>query len=102
MSFSQQGTHSYIGLAKIILKTLPGIDRPAIVNQIPTFKGESLFLDLGGNIENRLCHLVKFTLMGEIFEQHVFGIPNPKVGYIKVSSEVVKGPTLLMEAASNV
>lgn len=78
--FSAGNTCSYMGLAKIILKTLPGIDRPAIVNQIPTFKGESLFLDLGGNIECRLCHLVKFALMGEIFVQHVFGIPNPKVG----------------------
>jgi glycerol-3-phosphate acyltransferase PlsX len=48
--FSAGNTCSYIGFAKVILKTLPGIDRPAIVNQIPTFKGENLFLDLGGNM----------------------------------------------------
>jgi glycerol-3-phosphate acyltransferase PlsX len=78
--FSAGNTCSYMGLAKIILKTLPVIDRPAIVNKIPTFKGERLFLDLGGNIQCRLCHLVKFVLMGEKFVQHVFGIPNPKVG----------------------
>ncbi|MBY0263854.1 MAG: phosphate acyltransferase PlsX [Holosporales bacterium] len=97
---SAGNTGAYMALAKLILKTLPGIDRPAIVSQVPTLKGESLFLDLGGNIECETRHLVEFSLMGEMFARYVFGIPHPKVGLINVGSEAVKGPNLLKEAAS--
>jgi len=96
---SAGNTGAYMALAKIILKPLPGIDRPAIVSQVPTQRGESLFLDLGGNVDCQLHHLIEFSLMGEMFARHVFGLSHPSVGLLNVGSEALKGPEILKEAA---
>jgi glycerol-3-phosphate acyltransferase PlsX len=96
---SAGNTGAYMALAKIILRPLPGIDRPAIISQIPTQRGESLFLDLGGNVECQLRHLVEFSLMGEMFARHVFGLAAPSVGLLNVGSEALKGPDLLKQTA---
>lgn len=96
---SAGNTGAYMALAKVILKTLPGIDRPAIISQVPTARGESLFLDLGGNVDWELRHIIEFSLMGDMFARHVFGIPHPTVGLINVGSEMLKGPLLLQEAS---
>jgi len=69
-----------MAMAKFVLKTLPGIDRPAIASLMPTRIGETVMLDLGANVECDAENLVQFALMGAIFCRTVLGIkPNPQL-----------------------
>ncbi|MGL4426324.1 MAG: phosphate acyltransferase PlsX [Alphaproteobacteria bacterium] len=97
---SAGNTGAYLALSKLILKTLPGIDRPAIVSQIPTSRGESIMLDLGANLICTAENLVDFALMGEAFARHVLHLPHPTVGLLNVGAEDMKGHALLQETAS--
>ncbi len=96
---SAGNTGAYMALAKLILKTLPGINRPAIITQIPTKRGESVFLDLGGNVDCEARDLAEFALMGEMFARHVLHTPRPKVGLLNIGSESLKGPETLRQTA---
>jgi phosphate acyltransferase len=96
---SAGNTGAYLALSKLILKTLPGIARPAIVSQIPTSKGESIMLDLGANLTCTAENLVDFALMGEAFARHVLHLPHPTVGLLNVGAEDLKGHALLQETA---
>ena len=68
---SAGNTGALMAIAKFVLKTLPGIDRPAIATFYPTRRGESVMLDLGANVECDAENLVQFALMGDVFARTV-------------------------------
>ena len=88
---SAGNTGALMAMAKIVLKTLPGIDRPAIAALFPTRRGESVMLDLGANIECDSENLVQFAVMGNAFARIVLGLPQPVIGLLNVGSEDMKG-----------
>ncbi len=88
---SAGNTGALMAMAKTVLKTLPGIKRPAIASILPTVRGESVFLDLGANVECDADNLVQFAIMGALFARHVLGMANPTVGLLNVGSEDIKG-----------
>jgi glycerol-3-phosphate acyltransferase PlsX len=88
---SAGNTGALMAIAKFALKTLPGIDRPAIATFFPTRRGESVMLDLGANIECDAENLVQFALMGDAFARTVLGLAQPTVGLLNVGSEDLKG-----------
>lgn len=96
---SAGNTGAYMALAKILLKTMPGIDRPALASLAPSSKGEVVLLDLGANIECTSENLKQFAIMGEMFARYVLHLPKPKVGLMNVGSEDIKGSSLIKEAA---
>ena len=88
---SAGNTGALMAIAKFVLKTLPGIDRPAIATFFPTLRGETVMLDLGANIECDAENLVQFALMGDAFARSVLGLTQPTVGLLNVGSEDLKG-----------
>ena len=97
---SAGNTGALMAMAKVSMKTLPGIDRPAIASFLPTQRGESVMLDLGANIEVDAENLVQFAVMGQIFARTVLGVVNPTVGLLNVGSEDLKGSEVLRQAHS--
>lgn len=95
---SAGNTGAYMALAKVLLKTMPGIDRPALASLAPTLRGETVLLDLGANVECSSKNLQQFAIMGEIFARHVLNLPKPTVGLINVGSEEIKGNSIVKEA----
>jgi glycerol-3-phosphate acyltransferase PlsX len=96
---SAGNTGAYMALAKIILKTMPGIDRPALASLAPSLRGDVVILDLGANVECSSKNLQQFAIMGEIFARHVLHLPHPTIGLINVGSEDIKGNATVKEAA---
>ena len=88
---SAGNTGALMAMAKFALKTLPGIDRPAIASFFPTQRGESVMLDLGANVECDAENLVQFALLGDAFARSVLGLIEPTVGLLNVGSEDQKG-----------
>ena len=97
---SAGNTGALMAMAKFVLKTLPGIDRPAIASFFPTLRGESVLLDLGANLSCDADNLVQFAVMGNVFARTVLGILKPTIGLLNVGSEEVKGHEAVREAAS--
>jgi phosphate acyltransferase len=97
---SAGNTGALMAIAKFVLKTLPGIDRPAIATFYPTLHSESVMLDLGANIECDSENLVQFALMGDAFARSVLGIIEPTVGLLNVGSEDLKGNDAVRGAAA--
>ena len=97
---SAGNTGALMAMAKFVLKTLPGIDRPAIASLIPTKTGESVMLDMGANIECDAENLVQFALMGAIFCSTVLGRSEPTVGLLNIGTEELKGHDEIRTAAS--
>lgn len=96
---SAGNTGAMMAMAKFVLKTLPGIDRPAIASHLPTIKGESVMLDLGANVHCDAGNLVDFAVMGTAFARTVLGVPEPTFGLLNVGSEETKGHEALHEAS---
>ena len=96
---SAGNTGALMALAKLVLKTLPGIHRPAIASVMPGIKGESIMLDLGANVLVDAENLVKFAVLGAVFAKKQKKISNPKVGLLNVGSEDIKGPEHIRAAA---
>ena len=88
---SAGNTGALMAMAKFVLKTLPGIDRPAIAAYYPTERGKSVMLDLGANIDCNAENLVQFAVMGEVFARNVLDLKNPSIGILNVGSENLKG-----------
>ena len=95
---SAGNTGALMAMAKFVLKTLPGIDRPAIATYFPTQRSESVMLDLGANVECNANNLVQFAVMGEVFARNVLGLDNPSVGILNVGAEDLKGNSAVKEA----
>ncbi|MBE7210197.1 MAG: phosphate acyltransferase PlsX [Gluconacetobacter diazotrophicus] len=88
-----------LALAKIVVKTMPGIDRPALAAISPSARGDVVMLDLGANVSCDSRNLVEFAVMGEAFAHVVLGLPKPSVGLLNVGSEEGKGDERLRQAA---
>ncbi|MDD2326216.1 MAG: phosphate acyltransferase PlsX [Alphaproteobacteria bacterium] len=97
---SAGNTGALMAMAKFVLKTMPGIDRPAIATVFPTQKGECVVLDLGANLECDAENLVQFALMGGIFCHAVLGVQNPSIGLLNIGVEEMKGHDEVRTAAS--
>lgn len=96
---SAGNTGALMAMAKVALRTLPGIDRPAIASLFPTLRGESVMLDLGANVDSPAEHLVQFALMGALFAQAVLAVPQPTIGLLNIGAEAPKGPEEIRVAA---
>ena len=81
-----------MAIARYILKTLDGIDRPAIAGQMPNAKGGgTTMLDLGANVDSSPEHLLQFALMGSALVSVLTGIEKPSVGLLNIGEEAIKG-----------
>jgi len=85
-------------MAKISLRTLPGIDRPALASMLPSPRGETVMLDLGANTECDADNLFQFAVMGADFARAVLGRVPPRVGLLNVGSEELKGNDTIKKA----
>ncbi|MGE0754998.1 MAG: phosphate acyltransferase PlsX [Alphaproteobacteria bacterium] len=88
---SAGNTGALMAMSKLILRTLPGISRPAIAALFPTLRGESVILDLGANVESTAEDLFRFAVMGDAFARAVLGLSHPKIGLLNVGEEELKG-----------
>ena len=95
---SAGNTGALMALAKHVLKTLPGIDRPAIMTALPTLKGETHLLDLGANVDVSAQQLVQFAVMGSAAVK-AQGLTQPRVALLNVGSEASKGSQQVKLAA---
>jgi len=96
---SAGNTGALLALAKIVLKSLPGIDRPAMAAIGPSARGDVVLLDLGANVQCDVRNLVQFAVMGDVFARTVLGLTAPSIGLLNVGSEELKGDDTLREAA---
>ena len=96
---SAGNTGALMATARFVLKTLPGIERPAIVSALPTMTGHTYVLDLGANVDSSAAHLVQFAVMGSVLAELVDGKPNPTVGLLNIGSEEIKGNERVKEAS---
>ncbi len=92
-------TGALLALAKIVIKTLPGIDRPAMAAIGPSARGDVIMLDLGANVQCDARNLVEFAVMGDVFARTVLGLTAPSIGLLNVGSEELKGDDTLRLAA---
>ncbi|WP_308909996.1 phosphate acyltransferase PlsX [Pseudokordiimonas caeni] len=99
VAISAGNTGALMALAKFILRTMPGIERPALVAPVPTLRGESVMLDLGANVECDTRNLVEFAVMGAAYARTVLGLSRPTVALLNVGVEELKGKETLREAA---
>lgn len=96
---SAGNTGALLALAKIVLKALPGIDRPAMAAIGPSARGDVVMLDLGANVQCDVRNLVEFAVMGDVFARTVLGLPAPSIGLLNVGSEELKGDDTVRQAA---
>lgn len=96
---SAGNTGALMATARYVLKTLPGIDRPAIASYLPTQNGQVCMLDLGANIDCTAEHLLQFALMGSTLVTALEHKPNPTVGLLNIGSEDIKGNEVVKQAA---
>ena len=88
---SAGNTGALMATARYVLKTLPGIDRPAIIAELPTLKGKTRVVDLGANVDSCAEHLFQFAVMGSALIQAVDKKDNPKIGLLNIGVEEIKG-----------
>jgi phosphate acyltransferase len=91
VAVSAGNTGALMAMARFSLRTLPGIDRPAIAAIWPTLRGESIVLDVGATIGADAQQLVDFALMGEAMARALFGLERPTVGLLNIGVEEIKG-----------
>jgi len=88
---SAGNTGALMATARYVLKTLPGIDRPAIVSELPTMSGKTWVIDLGANVDSCAEHLFQFAVMGSALIQAIENKPNPKIALLNIGVEEIKG-----------
>ncbi len=97
---SAGNTGALMATARFVLKTLPGIDRPAICTVLPNIKGgHTHVLDLGANVDSSAASLMEFAVMGAALAQAVDDNPRPSVGLLNIGEEEIKGNERVKEAA---
>ncbi len=97
---SAGNTGALMAMAKLTLRTMPGIDRPALAALLPTLKNDSVVLDLGANVECDAENLVQFAVMGAAFARTVLGVARPRVALLNIGEEELKGTEELKMAAA--
>lgn len=97
---SAGNTGAWMAITRYVLKTLDGIDRPALTASIPNGVGRATtMLDLGANVDCTAEHLLQFAFMGSALVSAIDGIERPRVGLLNVGAEVIKGNDVVKEAA---
>ncbi|MBY8932056.1 MULTISPECIES: phosphate acyltransferase PlsX [Pseudomonas] len=96
---SAGNTGALMALSRHVLKTLPGIDRPAMVAAIPTQKGYCQLLDLGANVDCSAEHLLQFAVMGSVAAE-ALGVVRPRVALLNIGTEDIKGNQQVKLAAT--
>ncbi|WP_083207998.1 phosphate acyltransferase PlsX [Pseudomonas sp. 31 R 17] len=96
---SAGNTGALMALSRHVLKTLPGIDRPAMVAAIPTQKGYCQLLDLGANVDCSAEHLLQFAVMGSVAAE-ALGVVRPRVALLNIGTEEIKGNQQVKLAAT--
>ena len=97
---SAGNTGALMATAKFVLKTLSGIDRPAIISALPTTRVHTYMLDLGGNVDSSAEQLVQFAIMGSVLAKSIEWRKNPSIGLLNIGSEDIKGNEQVKKAAS--
>lgn len=95
---SAGNTGALMATARYVLKTLPGIDRPAIASYLPTHSGQVCMLDLGANVDCTAEHLLQFALMGSTLVTALEHKESPTVGLLNIGSEDIKGNETVKKA----
>lgn len=95
---SAGNTGALMATARFVLKTLAGIDRPAIVSPIPSRRGHTLMLDLGANTDSTPEQLFQFAVMGAVLAEAVHGTDQPRVGLLNIGAEEIKGNLQIQQA----
>ena len=96
---SARNTGALMALAKIVIKTMPEIDRPALAAIGPSARGDVVLLDLGANVQCDARNLVEFAIMGDAFARVALGLTMPSIGLLNVGSEELKGDDRVRAAA---
>ena len=96
---SAGNTGALMAIARFLLKTLPGVDRPAICSALPSMTGHTHVLDLGANVEASARHLFEFAVMGSVLASAVDDRPRPRVALLNIGQEEIKGNERVKEAA---
>jgi len=95
---SAGNTGALMAISRFVLKTLPGIDRPAIATVLPSMKGHTYVLDLGANVDCSAEHLLQFGVMGAMLVAAIEHKDRPTVGLLNIGEEVIKGNDVVKEA----
>jgi glycerol-3-phosphate acyltransferase PlsX len=95
---SAGNTGALMATARFVLKTLPGIDRPAMLSRIPAHHGHTLMLDLGANAECAPEHLLAFAVMGAVIAKDLHSKDEPRIGLLNIGAEDIKGNELVQQA----
>ncbi len=96
---SSGNTGALMATARYVLKTLPGVDRPAIAAIMPSIQGKTLMLDVGANVDCTAEHLCQFAMMGKVYASAVLGLKTPRIGLLNIGEEEIKGNEVVKEAA---
>jgi glycerol-3-phosphate acyltransferase PlsX len=96
---SAGNTGALMAISRFVLKTLPGIDRPAIASILPALKGHTYVLDLGANVDCTAEHLLQFAIMGAELVSSVEHKDRPAVGLLNIGEEDIKGNEVVKRAA---
>ena len=98
---SAGNTGALMAISRFVLKTIPGIDRPAIIKTLPSMTGRNAYmLDLGANVDSTAEQLFQFALMGSVLAEAIENKTSPTVGLLNVGEEDIKGNEQVKEAAS--
>ncbi|MBS0363015.1 MAG: phosphate acyltransferase PlsX [Proteobacteria bacterium] len=95
---SAGNTGALMAISRLVLRMIPGVERPALVTNIPTPRGITTFLDVGANIDCDAARLVEFAIMGEAYHRAAHGAAKPTVGLLNVGAEDMKGHEEVREA----
>lgn len=98
-AISAGNTGALMAISRFVLKTLPGIDRPAIATILPNAKGKTYMLDLGANVDCEPEHLLQFGIMGAMLVAALEHKENPSVGLLNIGEEEIKGNEVVKRAA---
>ena len=96
---SAGNTGALLAIARFVLKSLPGIDRPAIISALPSRRGQTHVLDLGANVDATPEHLFQFAVMGSTLVSAIHHLSAPRIGLLNVGEEEIKGHDRVREAA---
>lgn len=96
---SAGNTGALMATARFVLKTLPGIDRPAIIAEMPTKQGRTRVIDLGANVDSCAEHLFQFAVMGSALIQAIDKKSRPKIGLLNIGVEEIKGNDQVKQTA---